>query len=204
MNAVPGAADPMHPSSPVCAVVLAGGESRRFGSDKLSAALDGVPVLDRLVSALPAAWMVILVGPVRALTRRDVLWVREDPPGGGPSAGIQAGAASSTGEVTVVVAGDMPYAASVLPALADALVRADDGVQAAVGVDDEGQANPLLAAYRTQALQAALPEPAHGIPAKRLLALPHLTLAVHGQAARDVDTPGDLRDLAGGTAADEA
>ena len=39
----------------VTVVVLAGGESRRFGSDKLAAPLGGSTVLDHVVAGLPAA-----------------------------------------------------------------------------------------------------------------------------------------------------
>lgn len=172
--------------------MLAGGESRRFGSDKLAAAVDGVTVLDRLVSDLPAAWPVVLVGPPRAVARADVQWVREEPPGGGPAAGIQAGSACSTTGITVVVAGDMPYAAAIVPVLVAALAGAGEEVEAAVGVDDDGHANPLLAAYRTLGLRAALPEPAHGTAAKRLLTLPHVRVPMRGLISRDVDTPADL------------
>ena len=41
----------------VAAVVLAGGESRRFGTDKLAAVVDGLPLLDRAVAALSAEVM---------------------------------------------------------------------------------------------------------------------------------------------------
>ena len=37
----------------VTALVLAGGSSRRFGSDKLSALLHGTSVLDHLLTSLP-------------------------------------------------------------------------------------------------------------------------------------------------------
>ena len=188
----PRTIDPSLPGE-VTVVVLAGGESRRFGSDKLAAALAGTTVLNRLVDALPATWRVVLVGPSRDLTRAGVEWVREEPPGGGPAAGIQAGSACSTTEMTVVVAGAMPYAASALPVLVETLAAAGDDVQAAIGVDDDGHANPLLAAYRTAALRQALPKPAHGTPAKRLLALPHVTVPISGPSSRDVDTPADLR-----------
>ncbi|MBP6997171.1 MAG: NTP transferase domain-containing protein [Phycicoccus sp.] len=193
--------DPSPPGE-VTVVVLAGGESRRFGSDKLGALLAGTTVLDRLVDALPATWRVVLVGPRRDLTRAAVEWVREEPPGGGPSAGILAGSACSTTDMTVVVAGDMPYAAAALPVLVKALAEAGEDVQAAVGVDDDGHANPLLAAYRTAALRQALPEPAHGTPAKRLLAMGHVTVPIGGRISRDVDTPGDLQAFTSGPLVD--
>ena len=50
-------------------VALAGGESRRFGSDKLAAAVGATTVLDHLLSALPDEWPVVVVGAPRATTR---------------------------------------------------------------------------------------------------------------------------------------
>ena len=71
-------------------VVLAGGESRRFGSDKLAADLDGRTLLDATLASVPAGLPVVVVGPARPV-RRDVRFVREDPPGGGPAAALVAG-----------------------------------------------------------------------------------------------------------------
>ena len=46
---------------PLTVVVLAGGESRRFGSDKLAAPLAGTTVLDHLLGSLPQEWAVMCV-----------------------------------------------------------------------------------------------------------------------------------------------
>lgn len=175
----------------VTVVVVAGGRSRRFGSDKLAAPLGGTTVLDHLLDGIPATWPVVVVGPEREV-RREVTWTRESPPGGGPLSGVAAGVACVTTELMLVVAGDMPWAAPLLPRLAAALDAAPARIAAVVARDGEGHANPLLAAYRTAAVRAHLPVPAHDRPAKTLLALPHLELDVDPQAARDVDTPADL------------
>ena len=130
----------------VTVVVLAGGESRRFGSDKLAAPLGGSTVLDHVVAGLPAAWPLVVVGAARP-TVGEVAWTREDPPGGGPLAAVEAGLALVRTGILVVVAGDMPFAGSVVRTLVDALREAAPGVVAAVGLDEDGVPNPLLAAY---------------------------------------------------------
>ncbi len=81
---------PVATSGDVTVVVLAGGTSRRFGSDKLAAPLGGSTVLDTVLGSLPPEWPVVVVGPPREC-RRPVTWTREDPPGGGPLAGVAAG-----------------------------------------------------------------------------------------------------------------
>lgn len=179
-------------------VVLAGGTSRRFGSDKLDALLHGSTVLATVVRSLPSSWPVVVVGPPRECLR-PVVWTREDPPGGGPLAGVAAGVAQVATDVVAVVAGDMPFAGPALVTLVAALCTAPPGTQAVVAVDAHGVPNPLLAAYRTASLRQALPVPAANRPAKLLLAVPHLEVAVTGRAGRDVDTRADLDDLAGPT-----
>ena len=183
-------------TSDVTVVVLAGGTSRRFGADKLGARLRGSTVLETVVSSLPASWPVVVVGPARECGR-PVTWTCEDPPGGGPLAGVAAGVLRVRTAVVAVVAGDMPYAGPALERLVAALRTAPPEVGAAVATDDDGVANPLLAAYRTASVRRALPIPAANRPAKMLLAVPHLEVRVTGPASRDVDTPGDLEDLAG-------
>ena len=186
--------DQPEPAHDVTAVVLAGGQSRRFGSDKLAAPLGGSTVLDHLLSALPPTWPVVVVGERRA-TARAVTWTQEDPPAGGPLAGIEAGLAVVGTDLVAVVAGDMPYAVPGLLVLAGALAAAGPETAAAVAVDDEDHANPLLAVYRSASVRGVMPRPAHGRPAKTLLALPHLRVPVAGVTSRDVDTPADLEAL---------
>ncbi|GGL38060.1 NTP transferase domain-containing protein [Phycicoccus endophyticus] len=175
----------------VTAVVLAGGRARRFGADKLGAPLRGTTVLAHLLDTLPPAWPLVGVGEPRP-AGRAVTWTREEPPGTGPLAALLAGAALVRTPVAAVVAGDMPDAAPALVGLVEALAAAAADVGAAVGVDDDGIPNPLLAAYRTPALAARAALPSAGVPARSLLEIPHLEVVVPGPAAHDVDTPADL------------
>jgi molybdopterin-guanine dinucleotide biosynthesis protein A len=170
----------------VTAVVLCGGGSRRLGTDKTAAALGPTTVLDHLLDTLPASWAVVAVGPERPTTR-PVCWTRETPPGGGPVAAVAAASALVTSDVVVVLAGDQPFAAGAATRLA-ADLRADPAVEAVVG-EISGQPNPLLAAYRTTALRAALPIPPDHAPARTLLAVAHRNLPVTAEDGMDVDTP---------------
>ena len=96
--------------APVAAVVLCGGTSRRFGGvDKTAQTLGSGTVLDSLLDALPPDWPVTCVGVPRP-TVRPVSWTREDPPLGGPVAGIAAGLGTVEAPIVVVVAGDQPLA----------------------------------------------------------------------------------------------
>lgn len=176
-------------SAPVTVLVLAGGSSRRFGSDKLAADLGGRSVLDHCLAGMPPAWPLVVVGPPRGVPV-PASFVREVPPGGGPLAGVAAGLGLVETDVTCLAPGDTPRAGEVLPLLVAALA-ADSTVSAAVLVDGEGHANPLLAAYRTADLRRALPDPAAGVAARVLLTLPHREVRAPFPI-RDVDTPEDL------------
>jgi molybdopterin-guanine dinucleotide biosynthesis protein A len=176
----------------VTAVVLCGGESRRFGTDKTRAELGGSPVLDTLVTSLPPEWAVLCVGPERPVGREGVAWTREDPPGGGPVAGVAAALALVATPVTVLLGGDMPFAGPVAARLA-ARLGAEAEADAVAGVDGSGHVQPLLAAYRTGALRAAVPDQPAGTPLRRLLdGLGLVATRVPERASLDVDTPGDL------------
>lgn len=181
-------------SGSVQVIVLAGGSARRFGSDKLAAPLgDGRSVLDTCLTGMPSAWPLVVVGPSRPVpsaVEARVRWVRESPPGGGPLAGVAAGLALVEADVVCVAAGDTPRAGAVLPVLRSAL-SAEPGVDAAVAGDGEGRANPLLAAYRVEALRGAVPSPAAGVAARTLLVLPHVVVPAPSEV-RDIDTPEDL------------
>jgi molybdopterin-guanine dinucleotide biosynthesis protein A len=121
-------------------IVLAGGRSSRFGSPKLLALVDGVPLLDRAVQAVAQVVdEVVIVGPAAgdvALTDLDGLparvrveVVRDPAQGGGPLVGLRTGLATVTGDRVVVVGGDMPrLEPGVLHLL---LERLEPGVRAA-------------------------------------------------------------------------
>ncbi len=170
-------------------IVLCGGTSRRLGwVDKTRASLAGTTVMDHLLDAVPSGWSIVCVGEERPTTRA-VTWRRESPPGGGPVAGIAAGSRTMDSPVCVVVGGDMPFAASALPMLVDAL-NAQPGLDAVLASDPEGRIQPLLAAYRCEALRAALPREPGGA---RLMAVVEAmrtdTVACDARTTLDVDTP---------------
>lgn len=176
------------PGEGVPVVVLAGGSSRRFGADKLSAPLGGSSVLERAVAGIPSGWPVVLVGPARPLARPGARWVREDPPGGGPLAAVLTGLAACDGGVVAVLAGDMPAGGVVLPSLVAAL-GAEETVGAAVAEDDEGRVTPLLGVYRRSSLAHLGLGTGHGGRAMALLDAGYVSVHVGTAAARDVDTP---------------
>jgi molybdopterin-guanine dinucleotide biosynthesis protein A len=99
----------------VTGIVLAGGRSARFGRDKLAESLDGVPLLQRAVSALGAvcdevivAWQVDGEPPALDAGDATLKVVHDLRPGEGPLAGAAAGLAAASAPVALVVGGDMP------------------------------------------------------------------------------------------------
>ena len=174
-------------------VVLAGGGSTRLGHDKLAATLGRrVTVLDTLLAgvrdALPTV-DVTAVGPHRT-TGAPVTWVREDPPGGGPVAGLSAGLGGlDDDDVVVVLAGDQPFVGPALPQLLEALGQAD----AAIGVDPSGADQPLTGCYRVGPLRRAVGAEPAGRSVRSLLAsLTVVRVALSAHAGLDVDTVADL------------
>ncbi|MFF9196536.1 DUF6457 domain-containing protein [Streptomyces sp. NPDC014779] len=73
------------------ALVLAGGAARRLGgADKPGVRVGGRPLLDRVLAGCRDAGRTVVVAAPRA-TARPVEWTREEPPGGGPVAALDAG-----------------------------------------------------------------------------------------------------------------
>jgi molybdopterin-guanine dinucleotide biosynthesis protein A len=196
-------------------MVLTGGASRRLGQDKATVHLGGRRLVDRLLGDVPVAVPVVVVGPTLDGLSRPVTFVREDPAGSGPLAGIGAGAAAVSTPYVGVIAADMPFA---LPVVAAALTRlagpdigvdgfdhqlADSGdgqddrvvVGAVVPVDPSGYRQPLGAAYRTDALRGSLAElgPLADLPVRALLpGLDVVEWSVPAAALADVDTEAQL------------
>jgi molybdopterin-guanine dinucleotide biosynthesis protein A len=173
------------------AVVLAGGASARFGGvDKALVQVDGITLLDRVLKATNAARSTVVVGTERAVCR-EVDWALEDPPAGGPVAGIAAGLGNGESPVVVVVSCDLPWLTEAEVATLVAGIGEHDGY----GLRDSGgREQRLAAAYRRTALTAAVE--AIGDPrnqsVRRLFADLDLIWSDPTQAANDADTWTDL------------
>ena len=174
-------------------LVLAGGGSTRFGGvDKAMLVLDGVTLLDRVLTATDAAVSTVVVGPVRT-TCREVAWTVEDPPSGGPVAGIAAGLALGTSSVVVVLSCDLPWLTK------DDVTRLVDGLGDHDGHglrDTEGRGQQLATAYRRTALTEALRQlgDPRDQPVRRLVAGLDLVWSDPTRAGDDVDTWADFDD----------
>lgn len=181
--------------SEVGCVVLCGGTSRRFdGGDKTAATFRRTTVLDHLLGELPVAGPIVCVGDRRPTTR-EVQWTRESPPGGGPVAAIAAGLQRVSTPLVAVIAGDMPYAARGLAALASALEE-HPSAAGALAESADGRHQLLLGLHRTASLRAILPADPDGVPVRRVLtASSLLCIPVDDLAVADIDTREHLRHL---------
>lgn len=182
-------------------MVLAGGTGARLGgADKSSLELAGVTLLERVLTATVAAVEVVVVGPA-VPTSRTVTWATEDPPSGGPAAGLLAGLdrLTSRPDLVAVLAVDMPKVNAGTIARLTWSVEAADDLDGALLVDAAGRRQPLAAVYRVAALSAVRPQhpgDEHGLPMRRLVGPLRLAaVPAVGDEARDVDTWEDVRAL---------
>jgi molybdopterin-guanine dinucleotide biosynthesis protein A len=145
--------------SDFAAVVLAGGAARRMGgAAKPARPVGGIPMLTRVLAAAVVAKPRVVVGPLEltAMLPPGTSLTVEDPPGGGPVAGIAAGMALLTDPIrdVAVLAADLPFLDhGVLVGLRRRLSARDD---VAVLVDDTGRRQWLCAVWRRTALAARL------------------------------------------------
>jgi molybdopterin-guanine dinucleotide biosynthesis protein A len=132
-------------------VVLAGGESRRMGRDKLPLEVGGSSLVSRCVEVLSSRCEEVLLvgsGAPEYEGLRAVPDLRPDREG--PLAGIEAGLAAARNRPVLVAAGDMPFIpAELVGFLLDLLT--EKGVPAAVPVYG-GRPHPLCAAYDREIL----------------------------------------------------
>ena len=145
------------PRAGISAIVLAGGRSSRFGSDKLHALIDGRALLDHAIAGVSAVAsdVVVVVGPdtqVGAVGGARV--VRDPVPDEGPLVGLVAGLEAVREPIAIVAAGDMPTLdADVLRLMVRTLQLGDEGI-AAIALEWRGRLQPLPVALRTGATTA--------------------------------------------------
>ncbi|MTE19947.1 NTP transferase domain-containing protein [Streptomyces sp. TRM43335] len=157
------------------AVVIAGGAARRLGgADKPALTVGGRALLDRVLHACADAARTVVVGPRRP-TARPVEWAREEPPGGGPLAALDAGLRRTERGTVLVLSADLPFLTSAtVRRLLDRVGGTSGGGGTGSPVDgaivDDGRAQPLLGVYRAESLrrELALVATEHG----RLAGLP--------------------------------
>ena len=128
-------------------IVLAGGRSARFGRDKLAEPLGERPLLHHPILALAEVCdvVVVVLAPDAEVppmpTGVDVTIARDVEPDRGPLAGLAAGLAVATDDVSVVAGGDMP---GLQPDVLREMVRACRETGAvAVALSDGGRERPL-------------------------------------------------------------
>lgn len=204
-------------------VVLAGGTGRRLGGvSKPDVLARGRRLLDHVLDGLGqlraqgpgGPGRVVVVAPEQVSLPAGVLRALEDPPLGGPVAGIAAGVLAlatdaeagegQPAEATALLACDAPQAWRALPVLAARLKaalaegRACDGVVGVQPQDDSGRhVQHLVGIYRTEALRALVAPGEVGlrdVSVHRTLGrlnLGYVDLAQEAgldQAAQDLDT----------------
>jgi molybdopterin-guanine dinucleotide biosynthesis protein A len=187
--------------------VLAGGRSTRFGSDKLAALVDGVPLLHHPVLRLAEVCREVLVVvppgapdpalPLAAPTRV----VHDATEGEGPLAGVIAGLTETVTDWALVAGGDMPDLQTSV--LLEMLRVAGESGADAVALQDGDRLRPLPLVLRSSPAREAAHTLLHA-GERRLRALPDaLRTAAIDEATwvgldperatlRDVDEPGDL------------
>jgi molybdopterin-guanine dinucleotide biosynthesis protein A len=206
----------LHARAP--AIVLAGGRSRRFGSDKLGVRLaDGRTVLAHAVAAAEAVAgeLVIVIAP--GAERPDGLPERarivHDPePEGGPLIGLAAGLEAVGDGLVLVIGGDMPALEPSVLRLLSAALGDDRNVDAARLEDQrsvvEGGTGPavLPCAVRREAARLVCREALAAGDRRLRGCLERLATTVvpaaewraldpAGRTLLDIDRPGDLAAL---------
>lgn len=168
---------PSGAAAPVDAIILAGGTGERLGGvSKADLDLGGRRLLDLVLDAVAPVRRIVVVAPESVAVPAHVLRTLEDPPGGGPVAGIAAGlatlreasiadadvpgaapgAASSGAADVLILACDMPGAAGVVPSLLRAAEARPGEADGVIAVGTDGRRQNLAVVARAGALARSL------------------------------------------------
>ena len=152
-------------SGSLAGVVLAGGESKRFGSDKLAVEIDGVAMLHRVIRAVKVVVPDVYVSIGSTAISADVVRssgcpvIRDEMPGLGPIGGLYSVIRQLDYDWILVVAGDMPFMTS--ECLTSLISKTETQTQtqtetencdAIVATDHGGRLHPLVGCYASSTL----------------------------------------------------
>ena len=192
----------------VTGIVLAGGRSSRFGSDKLVAEIDGRSLLELAVESVGAVATDVLVvcapddgRPLPAATV-PVRRVADPEAFGGPLVGLRVGLEIASEPIVVVIGGDMPSIRPEVLRLLVTVLTLGEGIAATV-LAARGRLVPLPAALRTGAAgdlvgrlvddgECRLRSLFDRLPTRILQDAEWRPLDPAGDTLRDVDRPEDL------------
>lgn len=182
------------------AIILAGGRSTRMGRDKALLTLAGSTLLQRALDACSVCRTIVVVAPEASAVslgpRPGLVVTLEDPPFGGPVAGIAAGLAALAeagpdrdDPWVLLLSVDLVRPAAVVAALR----AAERGTAEGICLSDGAFAQHLAAAYHREALsRAAAAVETRDCSVKRLMAPLTLAVVVVPEAlTADLDTPQD-------------
>ncbi|MBW4082202.1 molybdenum cofactor guanylyltransferase [Paenibacillus sp. S150] len=140
----------------ITGVILAGGGSRRMGTDKALLRLGGMPLIAYSAARLSgiADNIVIACGEAEREAYRvfQLPLIPDIYPGLGPLAGLHAALGQSHTEWVAVQACDLPFASKGLFTHMLETISGGAAVQAVVPVTPEGRVQPLLALYHKSIL----------------------------------------------------
>jgi molybdopterin-guanine dinucleotide biosynthesis protein A len=200
---------------PATAIVLAGGRSSRFGSDKLTADVAGEPLLLRATRAVAEVCLqVLVVGPPGGLTGElppleGVSALLDASPFEGPLVALARAAPAASHDRLLLVGGDMP---GLQPSLLLRLLAWQEGREGACLLLD-GQPQPMPVGLDRQAtiLRAGSLLAAGDRSLRSLIAALHVErlpesgwrlLDPDARSLRDIDRPEDIEDLMRGQSED--
>ncbi|MEO0344735.1 MAG: molybdenum cofactor guanylyltransferase [Pseudomonadota bacterium] len=139
---------------PLMALLLAGGESRRMGSDKAAIEIEGQTMLARTARLAAAVaesvWVSVRDSAASDALRRQWPMIEDAPEGQGPLAGILAALRHRDDADWLVLACDLPRLDSAtLEALRDAAANHPNAPAIAMRSERDGTPEPLCAIWRS-------------------------------------------------------
>jgi len=178
-------------------IILTGGSGRRLGgAEKSQIEIGNSTLLERAITPWPETTKLIVSGPEEP-TSRPVIFCREDPPGGGPAAGIAAAIDLVSSDLVGVLAVDMPWSAPVLLATRQTLMDHPES-NLVVPIGPDGRHQLLCSLWRTADLRTIVESlgDLHGRPVRDLVERASMvTMPVDPSDSPlldDIDTPSDV------------
>lgn len=176
----------------VSAVITAGGQSSRFGTDKALARLHGRTLLEHVAASLEECKNRLLIAPAGKYALSGWTVIPDLRPGQGPLAGLETALTHAPPGWVAFAGADMPF---LTPEYWQTLAQARTPEALAVqAVNAGGRPQPLAALYHTDLLGRVTELLDGGERRLRVAALPERAIQVTGLDGwlRNVNTPADL------------